>query len=74
LLAAKTYLDAITEKLNTDAAKDLAATIMPVETQHIAVFRSVLIVVLKSVGLNGNARLVLFAFLDDQPTPPKPEA
>lgn len=75
MIAAKTYLDAINSRLTTDAAQDLAATIMPVETQHAAVFRAVLMVVLKTNGIEADkGMLVPYAFLDEQPTPPVPKA
>lgn len=74
MIASKTYLDAINNQLTTDEARDLAATIMPVETQHAAIFRAVLMVVLKERGLEGDTKLVPYAFLDEQPTPPVPTA
>jgi rubrerythrin len=73
LIAAKAYFDAVTQKLTTVAARDLAAAIMPVEAQHAAVFRSVLMIVLKDKGLPGDDKLVPYSFLSDQPTPPAPK-
>lgn len=74
MIASKAYLDYVTNKLTTDEAKDLAATILPVENQHAAIYRAVLMVVLKDKGLDGDDKLVPFAFLDQQPTPPVPMA
>lgn len=73
ILAAKAYLENITSKLTTDEAIHVAATIMPIETEHAAVYRSVLLVVLKDHGLPGDTKLVPYPFLDLQPTPPLPK-
>ncbi|MBD2388039.1 hypothetical protein [Cylindrospermum sp. FACHB-282] len=52
----------------------MGATILPVEASHAAVFRTVLLVLLKEKGLPGDDQLVPYAFLDKQPTPPLPKA
>jgi rubrerythrin len=74
MIAAKAYLDNIQNKLTTDEAKDVAASILPVESMHAAVYRSVLMVVLKDQGLPGDTKLVPYPFLDQQPTPSLPQA
>ncbi len=74
LLASTAYMDYIQDKLTTDAAVNVIATILPVETMHAAVYRSVLMVVLKEKGLPGDDKLVPYAFFNNQPTPPLPEA
>ena len=74
LLAGTAYMDYIQDKLTTNAAVNVIATILPVEAQHAAVYRSVLMVVLQEKGLPGDDKLVPYAFFNNQPTPPLPEA
>ncbi len=74
ILAAKAYLENIESKLTTDEAIHVSATILPIENQHAAVYRSVLLVLLKDHGLPGDTKLVPYPFLDLQPTPPLPKA
>lgn len=74
LLAATSYFDYITKDFTTDGAKNIAASILPVETQHAAVYRSVLMVVLQEKGLPGDDKLVPYAFMSQQPMPPVPMA
>lgn len=74
VIASKAYLENIQSKLTTDEAINVAATILPIETSHAAVFRTVLLVLLKEKGLPGDDKLVPYAFLDKQPTPPLPKA
>ena len=74
MLASKAYLDYILNQLTTDEAVNVAATIMPVETMHVAVFRSVLMVVLNERGLPGDDKLVPNSFLTGELTPPVPTA
>jgi rubrerythrin len=74
MIAAKSYLDSIQNKLTTDEAKDIAATIMPVETMHVAIFRTVLMTMLKEKGLPGDNKLVPYSFLDQEKMPPLPQA
>jgi rubrerythrin len=68
-IASKTYFEAITNSLSTPEARGLAASILTVETQHVAVYRTVLISVLKDKGLPEDKQLVPFAFFNEQPTP-----
>jgi rubrerythrin len=74
MIAAKAYLDNVTVKLTTDAGKNVAATIMPVESMHAAVFRTVLMAVLKEKGLAMETKIVPYSFLSEFPTPPVPTA
>lgn len=74
MIAAKAYLDFATTKLTTDAAKNVATTIMPVESMHAAVFRTVLMAVLKEKGLPMEDKIVPYSFLSQFPTPPVPTA
>lgn len=74
MLASKTYFDSITDKLTSKAAKNIAASILPIETQHVAVYRSVLLVILQEPALPGDDKLVPYPFFSEQPTPPVPEA
>lgn len=74
MIAAKSYLDFATAKLTTDAGKDVAATIMPVESMHAAVFRTVLMAVLNEKGLPMEDKIVPYSFLSEFPTPPVPTA
>jgi rubrerythrin len=74
MIAAKSYLDFATTKLTTDAAKNVAATIMPVESMHAAVFRTVLMAVLNEKGLPMEDKIVPHSFLSEFPTPPVPTA
>ena len=74
LIAAKAYLENVTSKLTTDAAKNIAATIMPVESMHAAVFRTVLMAVLNEKGLPMEDKIVPHSFLNEFPTPPVPMA
>jgi rubrerythrin len=74
MIAAKAYLDNVTTKLTTDAAKDVAATIMPVESMHAAVFRTVLMAVLNEKGLPMETKIVPHSFLNEFTTPPVPSA
>lgn len=73
LIASKIYFDAFKDKLRTSAGRNLVITILPVETQHVGVFRSVLKFVLRDKELPDNDRLVPFALLDQHPTPGVPE-
>lgn len=73
MLAAKTYFENICDKLTTNPAKNLAAAIMPVEAQHVAVYRTVLKTAFNAKGLPGDrSKVVPFAFLSTQPTPNLP--
>lgn len=74
MIAAKAYLDFATAKLTTEAGKNVATTIMPVESMHAAVFRTVLMAVLKEKGLPMEDKIVPYSFLSDYPTPPVPMA
>lgn len=74
MIAAKAYLNFATSKLTTDAAKNVATTIMPVESMHAAVFRTVLMAVLKEKGLPMETKIVPYSFLNEFPTPPVPTA
>jgi rubrerythrin len=74
MIASKTYLDQIQNKLTGRDAINVIATIMPVETMHAAVYRSVLMAMLKDKGLPGDDKLVPYPFLNEQPTPPIPQA
>ncbi|MBD2127030.1 ferritin-like domain-containing protein [Microcoleus sp. ZQ-A2] len=74
MIAAKAYLENVTTKLTTDAAKNVAATIMPVESMHAAVFRTVLMAVLNEKGLPMETKIVPHSFLSEFPTPPLPRA
>jgi hypothetical protein len=55
-------------------AKNVATTIMPVESMHAAVFRTVLMAVLNEKGLPMEDKIVPYSFLSDFPTPPVPMA
>jgi len=68
-IASKTYFDAINNQLSTAEARGLAASILTVETQHVAVYRTVLITVLKDKALPDDKQLVPYAFFNLQPTP-----
>lgn len=74
MLASKAYFNYIREQLTTKEAVNIAANIMPIENQHVAVYRTVLIVLLKDKGLPGDTQLVPYPFLSEQPTPPAPVA
>ncbi len=74
MIAAKAYLDFATAKLTTDAAKDVATTIIPVESMHAAVYRTVLMAVLNEKGLPMEDKIVPYSFLSEFPTPPVPTA
>lgn len=69
MIASKTYFDAVNGKLGTDDARGVVASVLAVETQHVAILRSVLMVVLKDKGLTEDKQLVPFPFFNDQPTP-----
>jgi rubrerythrin len=73
LIASKIYFDAFKDKLKTKAGRDLVLTILPVETQHVGVFRSFLKLKLKDKELPDNNRLVPFAMLDKYPSPEIPK-
>ncbi|MEW6731089.1 MAG: ferritin-like domain-containing protein [Acidobacteriota bacterium] len=74
MYASKAYLEAVSGKLATDEARGLVASILPVETQHVAVLRTVLMVVMKDKGLPDDKQLVPYAFFNEQPTPEIPTA
>jgi len=74
MIASKAYLDFITNKLTSEGAKNVAATIMPVESMHAAVFRTVLMAVLNEKGLPMDNKIVPYSFLSEEPTPPVPVA
>ncbi|MBL8149993.1 MAG: ferritin-like domain-containing protein [Blastocatellia bacterium] len=69
IVAAKTYHEAIKDKLSSDEAKGLVASILAVETQHAAVYRTVLMSVIKERGLADDNILVPFSFFSEQPMP-----
>jgi rubrerythrin len=73
VIASKIYFDAFKDKLKTKPGRDLVLTILPVETQHVGVFRSVLKLRLKDRDLPNNPRLVPYALLDKYPTPEIPQ-
>ena len=73
VIASKTYLDFLSgSKLNTPDAKGLIASILAVETQHVAITRTALMLVLKDKGLAEDKQLVPFPFFNEQPTPAVP--
>lgn len=72
VIASKTYLEFVTSKLNTPEAKGLIASILAVETQHVATVRTALMLILKDKGLAEDKQLVPFPFFDLQPTPSVP--
>ena len=72
VIASKIYYDAFKSKLKTKEARNLIMTILPVETQHVGVFRAVLKLKLKDTSLPDNPRLVPFPLLSMQPTPEAP--
>ncbi len=74
MLASKSYFDFITKGLTSEGAKNVVASILPIENQHVAVYRSVLLVLLNEPALPGDDKLVPYPFLNQQPTPPVPEA
>ena len=74
MLASKAYFNYIREPLTTTEAVNIAANILPVENQHVAVYRTVLMVVLNERGLSGDTQLVPYPFFSQQPTPPAPVA
>lgn len=74
VIASKAYLENVQSKLTTREAISVAASILPVEASHASIYRAVLLVLLKEKGLPGDDKLVPYAFLDKQPTPPLPKA
>lgn len=74
MIAAKAYLDYTTAKLTTKGAQNVAAAIAPVESMHAAVYRTVLMAVLKERGLAMENKIVPYSFLSEFPTPPAPTA
>src|SRR5262249_16770807 len=64
MIASKKYLEAVSGKLSTDEARGLVASILAVETQHVAIYRTVLLVLLKDKGLPEDKQLVPFAFFN----------
>ncbi len=72
VIASKTYLEFVNGKLSTPEAKGLIASILAVETQHVAIARTALMLILKDKGLAEDKQLVPFPFFDLQPTPTVP--
>lgn len=72
VIASKTYLEFVNDKLSTPEAKGLVASILAVETQHVAIARTALMLILKDKGLAEDKQLVPFPFFDQQPTPAVP--
>ncbi|KAF0249070.1 MAG: hypothetical protein FD167_1525, partial [bacterium] len=72
IIASKTYLEFVNGKLSTPEAKGLIASILAVETQHVAIARTALMLILKDKGLAEDKQLVPFPFFDLQPTPSVP--
>ncbi len=71
LIASKVYLDAFKDKLRTPEARSLIISILPVETQHVGVLRTVLkFVVDKS---NKDNKISPYPTLEDEPMPEIPQ-
>jgi rubrerythrin len=71
LIASKIYFDAFKDKLRTPEGRSLIITILPVETQHVAVLRTVLkFVVDKS---NKDNKISPYPTLEEEPMPEMPQ-
>lgn len=71
LIASKVYLDAFKDKLKTPEARNLIITILPTETQHVGVLRTVLkFIVDKS---NKDNRVSPYSNLEEEPMPDMPQ-
>jgi rubrerythrin len=73
VIASKVYYDNFKDKLRTAASRDLFINILPVETQHVGVFRAVLKRVLKDKQIPDNDRIVPYSSLDKYPAPSIPQ-
>lgn len=71
LIASKSYLDFVTNKLSTPEAKGLIASILAVETQHVAAIRTAFKLIIKDKDFP-DKQVVPFPFFDLQPTPAVP--
>jgi rubrerythrin len=71
-IAAKTYFEAVRNNLATPEAKATVASILAVETQHVGIYRTALMLVLKDKGLAEDKQVVPFSFFNDQPLPAIP--
>lgn len=71
MIASKIYFDAFKDKLRTPEGRNLIITILPVETQHVGVFRALLKLVLDKN--NQDNQLVNNSLLEEEPTPEMPQ-
>ena len=71
LIASKVYLDAFKNKLKTPEGQNLIITILPVETQHFGVLRTVLKFVVDKN--NKDNQILPYPTLEEEPMPAMPQ-
>lgn len=69
MIASKTYFEAAKDRLMSDEARAVVASILPVEMQHVAAYRTLLMSVLKDKALPEDRQLVPFPLFSAQPNP-----
>lgn len=68
-IAAKTYYEAFRDSLKTKAGRAVFLDICAVESQHVGVFRTLLVFKLKDKSLPNNAKIVPYPLMERYPTP-----
>ncbi|MFY9222362.1 MAG: ferritin-like domain-containing protein [Blastocatellia bacterium] len=71
LIASKVYFDAFKNKLRTPEGQNLIITILPVETQHVGVLRTVLKFVVDKN--NKDNKILPYPTLEEEPMPEMPQ-
>lgn len=71
LIASKVYFDAFKNKLKTPEGQNLIITILPVETQHVGVLRTVLKFVVDKN--NKDNQILPYPTLEEEPMPEMPQ-
>lgn len=72
-IAAKTYYEAFKDSLKTKAGRAVFLDICAVESQHVGVFRTLLVFKLKDKSLPNNAKIVPYPLMENYPTPDLPQ-
>lgn len=73
-IAAKTYYEAFRDKLKTKPGRAVFLDICAVESQHVGVFRTLLVFKLKDKNLPDNAKIVPYPLMESYPTPALPQS
>ncbi len=72
-IATKTYYEAFRDKLKTKPGRTVFLDICAVESQHVGVFRTLLVFKLKDKNMPDNAKIVPYPLMENYPTPTLPQ-